>query len=254
MRGLRMLDEDEERAQRYLRHACHRRMLGGRDRRSSGGGGPYNFAAYATPSLRLRGLASEVTVVGLGVDAWTDRAGNWTARQTTDADRPALLGGGGGVDFDVANTECIDLDGGTIGVPTMTLFLDINVKSTGALRFLLDLNGAGGRFIFALGGSSDLMGFFDGAHRAVAVATTGRQKLTFVYAGGAPGVGEIFRNGVSLGTVATGTITPGLCNGSRISEATTAATAYCDATIHHLVLYLTASLTAPQRADIEAHL
>jgi hypothetical protein len=220
-----------------------------------GGAVPYNFSAYATPSLHLYAPPAPhgtITETGLGVSAWTDLAGVWTVVQGTDADRPDHLAAGG-VDFDLANTECLDLSGGSVSGGKYTLFADVDIGSASGLMFFLEFNNGGSRLIFEINTDTNKLGFFDGAHRSVTnAAGTGRQKLRWVYNGGVGG--EVFKDGASQGTCAIGNVSPGTTTAARISEATTAATAYCDVTVYRMIFYQTASLSAAQCAEIEANL
>lgn len=97
-------------------------------------------------------------------------------------------------------TDGMDLTGLTAGLGSFTFVFVIDAADANTtLEYLFDT--ATGRLIMAFqAGTITKMGWNDGAWKEPGIAITGWQILTFVLTSGANG--EIFRNGVSLGTAA----------------------------------------------------
>lgn len=245
---------------RFSRRAC---AFGGgrRGLRRQGGQGTaaaaYDFGQYTTPYLHIADDAADITETGLGVSGWTDKAGNNTIGQATDADRPEFLGEGNGVRFAVSNTESLDItSAGAFSANYVYLFADLNIHSQATVRYLLDMNGTN-RLIFYLDSTATTqVGVFDGSNfRNCGALSTGRQTLVWEC--------DFVGNAVSVWSDATlvGT-NPALGGGGNlggatgaISQAATSASGFTDTTVYRMVMYGRSSkFSDAQRQEIEANL
>lgn len=215
-------------------------------------GGEFDFSKYGAPWLHLNDEAADITESGGLVSAWTDKTGNNTVVQATALNQPTFLGEGLGVDF--VTNDSLDLTTAALNQNVVTVFADVDVRSTGTIRFFLDLNnGVGNRGLFAWGGTANAISFFDGgAYRSTGtVVPTGRNKMVLEVNYGA-GTFRAFQNNTLIGSVGTVANNPNIGSDmGRISESATSSAGYCDMILYRIVVYGQATaFTDSQRNEI----
>ena len=168
-----------------------------------GGGGVYDPATEAGVILDLWAEAG-VTQAGTGVSSWVDRKGSKDFAQGTDANRPtyeaAGLGGKPSVLWVKANSDAlVCASGPSSTTKSYSLIAALDPVTNNASEWFLDAQT--GRIIFAANSQGvTSLGWYDGAHDAIAASTLPPQIVRWKLTNG--GNGEIFRGNTSLGTAA----------------------------------------------------
>lgn len=142
------------------------------------------------------------TVTGAGVSLWEDQSGNGNdADQTTDADRPALNATGWStglptVDFDLANTEWLDMNGLSDASTAYTVFAVLDKLTDSVVEQML--TGDVTQLQFASERTTGV-GMYDGAWKVYGTTQLGEQALTW-RVDGAGNSSEVWRDGTSIGS------------------------------------------------------
>jgi hypothetical protein len=192
---------------------------------------------------------------GAAVAAWpiTGGASGALVTQGTAAQQSLWRATGGpngkpALDFDGTNDN-FDLGAISVASGSTSFYIVANPTAASSASGMYFFDTTTGRIIIAqncAAGSFNQVGWFDGTWRQIAAATTGNQLLTWVLTSG--GNGEVFRNGVSLGTAAY--------SAKAIGSTTTlsvAATVPFLGKISEFLIYSTAHSTA-ERLSVEAYL